>query len=239
MFKLSTIGCCLSVQSRADETWAQQRVGQINASWRLKLGLMGDDSYIKELAERLHTLENQMQPGIVQSDVPYQSMNEVSLPRAYQDFASPVDSGSANRKRTYSVFEGLPSSSFAQPSFNARGSQSAFDATDSTADPYNTAVASGSAPKPGNLFWNPTGHEQDLPSGLEMADLHKHEGDDDMSPVILDEGALDAYVSCRKCGLSLEIFTKILQVLPKSAHYSANSSSHQGANLGASPPVQP
>lgn len=135
-----------------------------------------------------------MQPGIVQPDVPYQSMNEVSLPRGYQDFASPVESTSGNRKRTYSVFEGLPSSSFAQPSFNARVSQNAFDASETAADPYNPAVASGSAPKPGNLFWNPTGHENDLPSGLEMTDLPKHEGDDDMTPVTLDEGALDAYV---------------------------------------------
>lgn len=136
-----------------------------------------------------------MQPGIgVQPDVPYQSMSEVNLPRAYQDFTSPVDTGSANRKRTYSVFEGLPSSSFAQPNFNARASQNAFDAPESAADPYNPAVASGGAPKPGNLFWNPTGNEQDLPSGLEMTDLPKHEGEDDMTPVHLDEGALDAYV---------------------------------------------
>lgn len=149
--------------------------------------------YIKELAERLHTLESQMQPGMVQADVPYQSMNEVSLPRSYQDFTSPVDPGSAGRKRTYSVFEGLPSSSFAQPSFNGRGSQNAFDAPDSTADPYNPTVTSGAAPKPGNLFWNPTGNEQDLPSGLEMTELPKHEGDDDMMPVHLDAGALDAY----------------------------------------------
>lgn len=135
-----------------------------------------------------------MQPAIVQSDVPYQSMNEVSLPRAYQDFTSPVDSGSATRKRTYSVFEGLPSSSFAPPSFNPRGSQNAFDAPESTADPYNPAVASGGAPKPGNLFWNTTGNDQELPGGLEMTDLHNHEGDDDMSPIHLDEGALTAYV---------------------------------------------
>ena len=135
-----------------------------------------------------------MQPSIVQSDVPYQSMNEVSLPRAYQDFTSPVDSGSASRKRTYSVFEGLPSSSFAQPSFNSRGPQNAFDVSESAADPYNPSVVSGAAPKPGNLFWNSTGNEQDLPSGLEMTDLPKHEGDDDMSPTHLDEGALTAYV---------------------------------------------
>ncbi|KAJ5506545.1 hypothetical protein N7453_005502 [Penicillium expansum] len=170
-----------------------RRLGVVCQFSRVPMKRGPSKGYIKELAERLHTLENQMQPGIVQPDVPYQSMNEVSLPRGYQDFASPVESTSGNRKRTYSVFEGLPSSSFAQPSFNARVSQNAFDTSETAADPYNPAVASGSAPKPGNLFWNPTGHENDLPSGLEMTDLPKHEGDDDMSPVTLDEGALDAY----------------------------------------------
>ncbi|KAJ5405242.1 hypothetical protein N7465_006526 [Penicillium sp. CMV-2018d] len=170
-----------------------RRLGVVCQFSRVPMKRGPSKGYIKELAERLHTLENQMQPGIVQPDVPYQSMNEVSLPRGYQDFASPVESTSGNRKRTYSVFEGLPSSSFAQPSFNARVSQNAFDASETAADPYNPAVANGSAPKPGNLFWNPTGHENDLPSGLEMTDLPKHEGDDDMTPVTLDEGALDAY----------------------------------------------
>lgn len=134
-----------------------------------------------------------MQPGMVQPDVPYQSMNEVSLPRGYQDFASPVDPGSASRKRTYSVFEGLPSSSFAQPTFNGRASQNAFDTPEATADPFHPTVTAGSAPKPGNLFWNPSGNEQELPSGLDLAGLPRHEGDDDMSPVSLDEGALEAY----------------------------------------------
>lgn len=134
-----------------------------------------------------------MQPGIVQTDVQYQSMND--LPRTYQDFESPVDSGSATRKRTYSVFEGLPSSSFAQPSFNPRGSQNAFE-SESTADPYNAAATSDGATKPSNPFWNPTGHEQDLPGGLELADLPQTENADDMGPVNLDEGALEAYVNC-------------------------------------------
>ncbi|KAJ5612526.1 hypothetical protein N7510_005720 [Penicillium lagena] len=168
-----------------------RRLGIVCQFSRVPMKRGPSKGYIKELAERLHTLESQMQPAMVQPDVPYQSMND--LPRAYQDFASPVDSSGGNRKRTYSVFEGLPSSSFAQPNFNARGSQNAFDATESSADPYNPAVTSGGAPKPGNLFWNPAGNEHDLPSGLEMTDLPKHEGDDDMTPVSLDEGALDAY----------------------------------------------
>ncbi|KAJ5727315.1 hypothetical protein N7493_005135 [Penicillium malachiteum] len=171
-----------------------RRLGVVCQFSRVPMKRGPSKGYIKELAERLHTLESQMQPGIVQPDVPYQSMSDVSLPRGYQDFTSPpVESGSANRKRTYSVFEGLPSSSFAQPSFNSRGPQSAFDAPDSTTDPYNPAATNTGASKPANLFWTPTGNEQDLPTGLEITDLHKHEGDDDMSPVSLDEGALDAY----------------------------------------------
>ncbi|KAJ5089978.1 hypothetical protein N7532_008662 [Penicillium argentinense] len=170
-----------------------RRLGVVCQFSRVPMKRGPSKGYIKELAERLHTLESQMQPGMVQPDVPYQGMSEVSLGRGYQDFTSPVDSGSANRKRTYSVFEGLPSSSFAQPSFNTRGSQNTFDGPDATADPYNPTVASGAAPKPGNLFWNPTEGDSDLPTGLEMTELPRHEGDDDMTPVSLDEGALEAY----------------------------------------------
>ncbi|KAJ5899487.1 hypothetical protein N7495_004231 [Penicillium taxi] len=135
--------------------------------------------YIKELAERLHTLESQMQP--VQTDVPYQSMNDVSLQRNYGDFTSPVAESSSTRKRTYSVFEGLPS--FSQ--FNTRGAN-AFDVVESTSDPYNPTVTGGGAPKPGNLFWGP-----DIPSGLPL-DLSRNENED-MTPVTLDQSALDEY----------------------------------------------
>ena len=82
------------------------------------------DSYIKELAERLHSLENQVHPGMINSEMQYQPMGEMSPPRAYQDFESPVDAPTS-RKRTFSVFDGLPSSSFGQL-YNARGSQNAF-----------------------------------------------------------------------------------------------------------------
>lgn len=122
MLELPSTWCCLPVQSRPDETRSQQRVGLID----LLFSLLSDwYRYIKELAERLHTLENQMQPAMVHPDMQYQAMNEVSPPRPYQEFSPPIDTGSINRKRTYSVFEGLPSS-FSQPPFNPRGSQNAF-----------------------------------------------------------------------------------------------------------------
>ncbi|KAJ6161206.1 hypothetical protein N7470_004602 [Penicillium chermesinum] len=184
------VRCDASSENGLDTCSNCRRLGAVCQFSRVPMKRGPSKGYIKELAERLHTLESQMQPGIGQPDVQYQSMND--LPRTYQDFESPVESGSATRKRTFSVFEGLPSSSFAQPTFNPRGSQSAFE-PESTADPYNASATADGATKPSNPFWNPSGNEQDLPSGLELADLPRHESADDMTPVNLDEGALDAY----------------------------------------------
>lgn len=128
---------------------------------------------------------------MVHPDMPYQSMNEVSSPRAYQDFSPPMDAGSIGRKRTYSVFEGLPSSSFTQPQFNSR-SQNAFDTGETSTDPYNPSAVSGTAPKPGNLFWT-TGNETELPHGLEVPEVPKQAMEEDMTPLDVDEGSLNAY----------------------------------------------
>lgn len=96
--------------------------------WEGKHRLTGFNSYIKELAERLHTLESQMHPGMTNSDMAnsemqYQAMGEMSSPRNYQDFSPPADTGTLGRKRTYSVLEGFPSASFTQPPFPSRGPQ--------------------------------------------------------------------------------------------------------------------
>lgn len=171
-------------------------------------------SYIKELAERLHTLESQMQPAMVHPDMQYQAMNEVSPPRPYQEFSPPMDAGSIGRKRTYSVFEGLPAglpnTSYSQPQFNPRGSQNAFglsalpaqgdvtrltliDAGETSTDPMNSSVMGNTAPKPGNLFWSTNEHE--IPHGLDIPDVPKHGIEEDMTPLDVDGGALNAYVS--------------------------------------------
>ncbi|KAM0094987.1 Glucose-responsive transcription factor [Aspergillus fumigatus] len=152
-------------------------------------------SYIKELAERLHTLESQMQPAMVHPDMQYQAMNEVSPPRPYQEFSPPMDAGSIGRKRTYSVFEGLPAglpnTSYSQPQFNPRGSQNAFDAGETSTDPMNSSVMGNTAPKPGNLFWSTNEHE--IPHGLDIPDVSKHGIEEDMTPLDVDGGALNAY----------------------------------------------
>ncbi|KKK22237.1 C6 finger domain protein, partial [Aspergillus ochraceoroseus] len=183
------VRCDASSESGVETCSNCRRLGVVCQFSRVPMKRGPSKGYIKELAERLHTLESQIQPAMVHPDMPYQPMNEVSSPRAYQDFSSPMDAGAIGRKRTYSVFDGLPSSSFAQPPFNSR-SQNAFDTGENPTDPCNPAVVNSSAPKPGNLFWS-TGNDHDLPAGLEISEIPKHE--EDLTPLSVDEGALNAY----------------------------------------------
>ncbi|KAL4887016.1 hypothetical protein BJY04DRAFT_227243 [Aspergillus karnatakaensis] len=183
------VRCDASSESGVETCSNCRRLGVVCQFSRVPMKRGPSKGYIKELAERLHTLESQMQPAMVHPDMPYQPMNEVSSPRAYQDFSSPMDAGGIGRKRTYSVFDGLPSSSIAQPQFNSR-SQNAFDAGENSTDPFNPAVVAGSASKPGNLFWA-TSNDGELPPGLEIPDMPKHE--EDMTPLDVDDGALNAY----------------------------------------------
>ncbi|KAL5046903.1 hypothetical protein BDW71DRAFT_181381 [Aspergillus fruticulosus] len=182
------VRCDASSESGVETCSNCRRLGVVCQFSRVPMKRGPSKGYIKELAERLHTLESQMQPAMVHPDMPYQPMNEAPSPRAYQDFSSPMDTGTLSRKRTYSVFDGLPSSSIAQPQFNSR-LQNAFDAGENSTDPFNPAVVAGSAPKPGNLFW--TSNDGDLPAGLDIPDMPKHE--EDMTPLNVDEGALNAY----------------------------------------------
>ncbi|PKY03171.1 hypothetical protein P168DRAFT_305496 [Aspergillus campestris IBT 28561] len=199
------VRCDASSETGVETCSNCRRLGVVCQFSRVPMKRGPSKGYIKELAERLHTLENQMQPAMVHPDMSYQAMNEVSSPRAYQDFSPPIDTGPiGGRKRTYSVFEGLPSSSFTQPPFNTR-SQNAFDAAETSPDPVNPAVTNDSAPKPGNLFWS-TGNENGLPTGMEMPDVAKNTMDDDMTPMDVDEGALNAY------------YAKIHPILPVLPH---------------------
>ncbi|KAI1970641.1 Glucose-responsive transcription factor [Ophidiomyces ophidiicola] len=64
--------------------------------------------YIKELADRINSLESQIQPSIGgQSDVHY-PINEEGSPvaRGYQEFPPTIDNNLLPRKRTYSMSEG-------------------------------------------------------------------------------------------------------------------------------------
>ncbi|KAL3491337.1 hypothetical protein BJX62DRAFT_125555 [Aspergillus germanicus] len=196
------VRCDASSESGVETCSNCRRLGVVCQFSRVPMKRGPSKGYIKELAERLHTLESQMQPAMVHPDMPYQPMNDAPSPRAYQDFSSPMDAGGIGRKRTYSVFDGLPSSSITQPPFTSR-TQNAFDAGENPTDPFNPAVIAGSAPKPGNIFWS--GNEGELPTGLEIPDMPKQ--DEDMTPLTVDEGALNAYY---------EKLHSILPILPNS-----------------------
>jgi hypothetical protein len=77
-------------------------------------------SYIKELAERLNTLESQMQPPLTHQDMQYQGMNEVSSPRGYHEFSPPMDASLLGRKRTFSMSEGIHGLSMPQSALTSR-----------------------------------------------------------------------------------------------------------------------
>jgi hypothetical protein len=80
--------------------------------------------YIKELAERLNTLESQMQPPMTQQDMQYQGMSEMSPPRGYHEFSPPIDTNLLGRKRTFSMSEGLHGLPLPQSTFAPRGQPS-------------------------------------------------------------------------------------------------------------------
>jgi hypothetical protein len=69
----------------------------------------------------------------------------------------------------------------------------------------NPSVISNTASKPGNLFWSTNEHE--IPHGLDIPDVSKHGIEEDMTPLDVDEGALNAYYA--------KIHT-ILPILPHS-----------------------
>ncbi|CEL05285.1 Putative C6 finger domain protein [Aspergillus calidoustus] len=119
------VRCDASSESGVETCSNCRRLGVVCQFSRVPMKRGPSKGYIKELAERLHTLESQMQPAMVHPDMPYQPMNDAPSPRAYQDFSSPMDAGGIGRKRTYSVFDGLPSSSITQPPFTSR-TQNAF-----------------------------------------------------------------------------------------------------------------
>ncbi|KAH1322282.1 hypothetical protein KXV81_006855 [Aspergillus fumigatus] len=189
------VRCDASSESGVETCSNCRRLGVACQFSRVPMKRGPSKGYIKELAERLHTLESQMQPAMVHPDMQYQAMNEVSPPRPYQEFSPPMDAGSIGRKRTYSVFEGLPAglpnTSYSQPQFNPRGSQNAFDAGETSTDPMNSSVMGNTAPKPGNLFWSTNEHE--IPHGLDIPDVSKHGIEEDMTPLDVDGGALNAY----------------------------------------------
>lgn len=64
-----------------------------------------------------------MQPAIGQTEMQYSTMNDVASPRGYQEFSPPMDGNLLSRKRTFSMSENFPTSSFPQGSLVSRAPQ--------------------------------------------------------------------------------------------------------------------
>lgn len=183
------VRCDANSESGVETCSNCRRLGVVCQFSRVPMKRGPSKGYIKELAERLHTLESQIQTPIVQPDMQYQPMNEASPPRTYHDFTAPVDGGNVGRKRTYSVFDGLPTTSFTQ--FNPRVSQGPFG--EPPTDPENPAVVNNTGPKPGNLFWA-SANEHGLPQGpFDVSEGPKQAGEEDTAPLKVDDACLNAY----------------------------------------------
>ncbi|KAL1998810.1 hypothetical protein VTN02DRAFT_5538 [Thermoascus thermophilus] len=158
--------------------------------------------YIKELAERLNTLESQMQPSMSHADMQYQ-MNEVSSPRGYQEFSPPMDGSLLSRKRTFSMSEGFSSSAFPQPPFQHR-TQPIGD-SNILPDFLTGTMGNGTAAKNGVPFWSSGDTEHGLPAPADVPDVKP--AAEDTTPGEIDEGALNAYY---------RVIHPILPILPNS-----------------------
>ncbi|EEP76354.1 predicted protein [Uncinocarpus reesii 1704] len=150
----------------------------------------GVDMYIKELADRINSLESQIHPSISgQHDVQYQALNEEASPpvRGYQEFSPTVDNNLLPRKRTFSMTEGavlgLPIHQGArQPSVGGWPAQS------QTKDAHPDAMANlevyasqNGAARVAQPFWS----HGPLPTGAEPGE--------EAVPVAIDEKVLDTY----------------------------------------------
>ncbi|KAH8705005.1 putative C6 finger domain protein [Talaromyces proteolyticus] len=153
--------------------------------------------YIKELAERLNTLESQMQPGLPHQDMQYQGINEVSSPRAYHEFSPPMDGSLLGRKRTFSMSEGIHGLPLGQTSLTSRGQGATVGETAATLpDSYplfNINIVQNKMTAP---YWNEDGREHDLTNPLSVdsvVGILSQSANEATISYPVDEGALKTY----------------------------------------------
>lgn len=142
-----------------------------------------------------------MQPSMAHAahaEMQYQTMNDVSSPRGYHDFSPPMDGSLLSRKRTFSMSEGFPSSTFAQQPFHHRAQP--IGDSNILPDFLTGTMSNGTASKT-LPFWASGDNEHGLQAPADVSDVSKPAAED-TTPVEVDEGALNAYV------LSLQIMRR-------------------------------
>lgn len=91
-----------------------------------------------------------------------------------------------------------------------------------------------SGPKPGNLFWPVANNEDGLPAGMDMPEVSKHP-EEDMTPMEIDDGALNAYVFFSPVCLRILIIQLLCQNTPRLPY----SAALERSPAGGAPPMQP
>ncbi|KAI9818788.1 MAG: Glucose-responsive transcription factor [Pycnora praestabilis] len=111
------IRCDATSESGIEQCSSCKRVGTRCQFSRVPMKRGPSKGYIKELADRLITLENSMQPT-QHSDMQYGSMNEDNTsPRASDEFSPPPPSSATSRnprKRTHSASDSMQSPAYMQ-----------------------------------------------------------------------------------------------------------------------------
>ncbi|EED23312.1 C6 finger domain protein, putative [Talaromyces stipitatus ATCC 10500] len=163
--------------------------------------------YIKELAERLNTLESQIQPPMAQQDIQYQGMSEISPPRGYHDFSPPIDGNLLGRKRTFSISEGIHGLPLTQPTFAPRSQATVGETSVNLPESYPLFGMHQPQPKVSAPYWS-DGLDRDLALPVEsVVGVLSQPANDETKPYTVDEGALKTYY---------EKIHPILPILPSS-----------------------
>ncbi|KAM5443752.1 Glucose-responsive transcription factor [Microsporum ferrugineum] len=158
--------------------------------------------YIKELADRINSLETQMQPPLQPGEMHYQQMNEDgSAARGYQDFSPSMDNQGLTRKRTLSMSEGLPNAFMQAPFIQGARPTSvggwpaqtptkdATHAADLAAlEEYPNSSAQNGNAKVMQPFWT-----QELPDSAQQPAINPEKLESLPPPVEVDEQVLNAY----------------------------------------------
>uniref|UniRef100_A0A093VKX8 Glucose transport transcription regulator RGT1 n=1 Tax=Talaromyces marneffei PM1 TaxID=1077442 RepID=A0A093VKX8_TALMA len=165
--------------------------------------------YIKELAERLNTLESQMQPPMAQQDIQYQGISEISPPRGYHEFSPPIDGNLLGRKRTFSMSEGIHGLPLTQPTFAPRGQATVGETAVNLPESYPLFSMHQTQPKLSAPYWSDgLDRDHDLTLPVEsVVGILSQPANDDTKPYVVDEGALKTYY---------EKIHPILPILPSS-----------------------
>lgn len=146
--------------------------------------------YIKELAERINSLEANQVNQANQPEMQYPAITDDTSSRAYQELSPTMDE-MVTRKRTFSMSEGM-SNAFMQQGASQRPGQAGGWPGQGTENTYSSPLLANGSAKVAQPFWSQDSdaHEQ----AGESADANMALAGGNNTLVDIDEKSLDMYV---------------------------------------------